>query len=167
MEFTARAYLLPLEAASVSGGTVADAMSGIIAIDASASAVTLTAIDPSTSMTTATHTFQGPQGVLPRVNMASSYIAQQGFSTNLDRVGATMTVAADNSNHVGWVTNSGLFVDVPEAVVTAQSNFSAPPRTSHPYSARTGRSTTSTQYRRSQTHPRQRHHRGRRRGQHA
>lgn len=113
-----------IEAASVSGGTVSDAMSGIIAIDASASAVTLTAIDPSTGTTTATRTFEGPQAVLPRVNMASSYIAQQGFSPDLERVAATMTVAADNSNHVGWITKSGQFVDVSEAVAGAQSDFS-------------------------------------------
>lgn len=113
-----------IEAASVSGGTICDAISGIIAIDASASAVTLTAIDPSTGTTMATRTFKGPQAVLPRVNMASSYIAQQGFSPDFDRVAATMTIAADNSNHVGWINKSGQFVDVSEAITGAQSGFS-------------------------------------------
>ncbi|MFZ8756958.1 hypothetical protein ACO03V_05995 [Microbacterium sp. HMH0099] len=65
-----------IEEASVTGGTVSDAMSGIIAIDTSATAVTLTAIDPTTGATTATRTFEGTQPVTPRVNMASSYIAQ-------------------------------------------------------------------------------------------
>ncbi|MEV7757836.1 hypothetical protein AB0O16_07590 [Microbacterium sp. NPDC089180] len=113
-----------IEAASGSGGSVADAMSGIIAIDASATAVTLTAIDPSTGKSIATRTFEGPEAVLPRVNMASSYIAQQGFSPDLTRVAATMTVTADNSNHVGWITKSGQFVDVSDAVAGSQSDFS-------------------------------------------
>ncbi|MDQ1175017.1 hypothetical protein QE430_003324 [Microbacterium testaceum] len=112
-----------IEDASVNGGAVADAMSGIIAIDATSTTITLTAIDPTTGATTATRTFQGAQSIMPRVNMASSYIAQQGFSPDLTRVAATTTIATDNSTHVGWITQSGQFVDVTQAVAGAQSDF--------------------------------------------
>lgn len=121
-----------IEDASVNGGPVADAMSGIIAIDATASAITLTAIDPTTGATTATRTFEGTQPVMPRVNMASSYIAQQSFSPDLARVAATTTIAADNSTHVGWLTQGGQFVDVTQAVSGTQSDFSDTLRHSSP-----------------------------------
>lgn len=132
---------------SASAEPTSDSPSGIVAFffdgDTSTSAE-LTLIDPSTGTATPWRTFDAESAGIPTLRLESFpqtlevanrlglSIVRYVFSEDYSRMAATSVDSNDGSEHVGWLTTDGEFVDVTAAVNAGQSDFADAPQDTGP-----------------------------------
>lgn len=85
---------------------------------------TINGIDPKTGKLTRERTFNAVPGAQLTIDTWTAFFERQSFDPQLHRVTARAAIAADGSLHVGWVTDTGTFVDVSAVVHGDGAGFS-------------------------------------------
>lgn len=81
-------------------------------------------IDVATGVATVERAFPPVDDAQPVLNTWTPVFVRMGFDPQLHRVTATLADPSTQSQHVGWVTDTGQFVDVTAAVASTGGAFS-------------------------------------------
>jgi hypothetical protein len=136
----------PAAQESASAEPTSDSPSGLVAFRFNApwTSAELTLIDPVTGATTPWRTFDAASAGIDHIELPSfpqtlevtgllgQSLTRNVFSPDYSRMAATTANDADGSEHVGWLTSDGEFVDVTAAVHAGQSDFADAPQDTGP-----------------------------------
>lgn len=112
----------------------AESLAGIYFLtgESSTSQIQIGELDPSTGVVQVARNFTAVGGSAFAVDNFTSFFMRMSFDPQFHRVAATISNPSDGSEDVGWITDTGRFVDVTKAVTAAGSTFSGPTKNGGP-----------------------------------